>query len=303
VRSKHEPHLAVVVREGELSLFDPESAQKRALAHFSPTWCEYDPGNELVWAIVESEQSLRLVVVDLQGLVREVVRFPGVLSWSASARIRNGDTVLLGQLSSLSSAPDLDVDLTSHTTLGVNQCHGDASWYCYERTERPPAEWVLKPEFRASMSALGAGVFTDTTLASSASMRARPAQGVSPAPMLARLPLDCAPDDCGQAIALPPSRHWLVLSAMSFGDYTHWHYQLFDPKERRYFLPRAASVRAAEPLQGDVWEPSTLFISPDGRFVMETGAIYSLEFSAVWDVGVVCGWVGEGSVLRLRRGD
>jgi hypothetical protein len=294
--------LAVAVVGEQLCVIDAETGRTRPLAALAPTWCEYDPGNEGTWALVWAPDALRLVFVTGAGSVHDIVRFVGALTVPSWVRLWINDAVMFGQLYPMSSQPELDVNLSAMTTSAVNHCHGDAVWYCYQDSSLPVEQWPLQPQFAAAMQAFGAGVFTDAPLLSRLRERARSARIVPRTPLPERLPLACGEFSCGQAIALPPSDVLLVHTSMSFGDFTHFNQQLFDPHTREYFLPGKASQRSKAPLPEDTWEPRSLYISPDGKYLMQEGELSSLDADRRIEIGAACGWLGEGSLLRAAFG-
>jgi hypothetical protein len=281
------------------SLCEIEASTKtvRKLAKLDASWCQFDPGNSVVWAMVPKEVGSALVVVELNGQIHEVLTFDKAHA-SGEVRLRIDESRSLGRIFWMDTEPQVEVDLQRGTTRGISTCHGDALWYCTEEPRSPDQPWPFREDFRVQLEALGEGRVTDEELLHRLALRADEVPQVTKKPQERfTIPTEiCKVQDmCGAVTALLPTPYWLVTTNWDYGDFAHTYYQLFDPRTREFFVPDKPGVRSKEtPVADSRWQLDYLHFSPSGDFFLEYGAIRSLKTGESTKIDRPCGWLGGG---------
>lgn len=293
--------IALAVLDGALVRIDVELNRPQVLAVFAAEWCEYDPGNQVIWALGKSADRLRLVVVSLDGHSEELAAFPPEAHapntmevWRAAARI-------LGGVHDPSSEPQLRLDLDARQFVALDNCSGDASWYCVPPadSEQAPPPDARSAGFKQQMVALAAGVVTAPARLDALRGKARGAHRGAIGPIPTPLPLTCHPGgdqgDCGSGFVLGPSPYWAVKTGEAQGDFFHQYYHLFDSRNGEYFLPDSPNDRSPKLSKMSDWELAegvAVAISPDGMWMMEPGRIVNLDGLAP-NIAIErdCGWL------------
>lgn len=299
-RAAASPHTAIVVTRQGLVFLDARLRTERLLAAVHPGWCVYDSGNAVVWALNE-QPHLELLAVSLSGATSKLVVFPSEANMppADSVELMYGSGKTLGQLSHFSSVPELQIDLLSRQTLGIDSCDGDAVWYCTETSDNAPEgsepSFQRSHGFKTQLAALSQGVFIgDEHLDELMTGIRGPDRTRRKTPH--KLPIDCHTSgqrgDCGDGFRLEPSPYWAVKTAEVQGDYFHELYHLYDPRAGTYFLPVSPQLRSQLPAELSDWEPGNVAVSADGLWMLENHRVVELEGNApAMDIEMGCGWL------------